>query len=132
MSSLRPEPEQLEGLVRSNAQGPFVMISLLKFKETAPGEERPELAYARYLARAMPHAEKVGARMLWYGDARQVFVGASSDGYDRALLVEYPSRSAFAEMLQNPDYTASLPFRDAALARMVMLVGRPIGYVPGS
>ena len=130
MSALRPEPEQLEALLRSNAQGPFGMISLLKFKDATAGGERGESVYARYLARAMPHAEKVGARMLWYGDASQVFVGAPSDAYDRALIVEYPSRLAFREMLQNPDCVASLAVRDAALEKMVMLVSRPIGMKP--
>jgi uncharacterized protein (DUF1330 family) len=130
MSSLRPEPAQLEALVRSNAQGPFSMISLLKFKETTASGERGEHVYARYLARAIPHAEKVGARMIWYGDATQVFVGAPSDGYDRALIVEYPSRLAFKEMIQNAEYASSLGVRDAALDRMVMLVSRPIGATP--
>ncbi len=130
MSSLRPEPEQLDALVRSNAPGPFAMVSLLKFKEPAPGGERGEHVYARYLARAIPHAEKVGATMLWYGDASQVFVGVATDGFDRILIVEYPSRTAFREMLQNPEYAASLALRDEALERMVMLVSRPIGAKP--
>src|SRR5277367_3832113 len=115
MSALRPEPEQLEALVRSNAQGPFAMITLLRFKETTASGERGEHAYARYLARAIPHAEKVGARMLWYGDASQVFVGSASEAYDRALIVEYSSRSAFRDMLQMPEYAASLALRDGAL-----------------
>jgi uncharacterized protein (DUF1330 family) len=130
MSALRPEPEQLEALVRSNAPGPFAMITLLRFKEIAASGERGEHAYARYLARAIPHAEKVGAHMLWYGDASQVFVGSASEAYDRALIVEYPSRSAFRDMLQMPEYAASLALRDEALESIVMLVSRPIGMAP--
>jgi uncharacterized protein (DUF1330 family) len=131
MSALRPDPNQLEALLKSNAPGPFAMISLLKFKAVTADGERGEAAYARYLARAIPFAERVGAKMLWYGEATQVFVGAPSDGFDRALIVEYPSRLAFREMMQDPSYVAAIALRDSALERMVMLVSRPIGATPG-
>ena len=103
------------------------MISLLRFKATTEKGEKGEHAYTRYLAKAMPAAEKVGARLVWYGEAREVFVGSPSDSYDRALVVEYPSRAAFAEMFQNADYQASLGYRDEAIDKMVMLVSTAIG-----
>jgi uncharacterized protein (DUF1330 family) len=127
MSDQRPDREQLEILLKSDVKGPFVMVSLFSFREATAGGERGEHVYARYLGRVIPYAEKVGAKLLWYGDARQVVAGTPQDGFDRALLVEYPSRGAFAQMFAMPEYQAALPLRDAALSRLVMLVSRPIG-----
>jgi uncharacterized protein (DUF1330 family) len=127
MTKQPTEREQVEALLKSDARGPFVMMSLFKFREKTESGEKGEHVYARYLGRVVPLAEKVGARLVWYGDARDVFAGSPSEGWDRALLVEYPSRAAFAQMFGTPDYQASLAFRDAALEKIVMLVSNPIG-----
>ena len=127
MTTQLTEREQVESLLKSDVKGPFVMISLFRFRETTANGEVGEHVYARYLGRAAPFAEKIGARLLWYGDARHVFAGTGADAWDRALIVEYPSRTAFGQMYEMPEYQASLAFRDQALAKLVMLVSDSIG-----
>ena len=89
-STERTEREQVESLAQSDLTGPFVMISLFRFKETTASGERGEHVYARYLGRVIPVAEKAGARLLWYGDARHVYAGTAGDAWDRALLPRLP------------------------------------------
>lgn len=127
MSKLNPRREQVQAFMAAAADpGPFVMINLLKFKTTTERGEPGEAVYARYLKNATPHVEAVGGRALWYGDAHEVFIGEAEDGWDRALLVQYPSRAAFLQMISDPAYQAISGDREAALERAVLLVSPPV------
>src|SRR3954454_1994173 len=93
-----PEPERLnqEGLAsfaaRTGEDSPVVMLNLLRFKPDG-GQER----YAEYGAAVTPLLEKAGARVVFVGESALPLLG---DGrWDSALLVEYPTRQAFLEMI---------------------------------
>jgi uncharacterized protein (DUF1330 family) len=49
-------------------------------------------------------------------------IGPDSEQWDDAVLIEYPSREAFLEMLSQPEYQAAAPHRTAALedSRLIM------------
>ncbi|MDH4105996.1 MAG: DUF1330 domain-containing protein [Gammaproteobacteria bacterium] len=101
---------------------PLVMINLLRYREHAvypPGTDAApcsgEAAYARYARSALGFVAGVGGRVVWRGKAQAMVLGPSSERWDDALLVEYPSREAFLKMIASPDYRAITIHRTAAL-----------------
>lgn len=86
------------------------MLNLLEFVPDG-GRER----YAEYGAAVTPLLEKAGARVVFAGEASPVLLGDSS--WDLVLLVEYPSRRAFLEMIGSEAYQAIAHLRTEALSR---------------
>lgn len=111
-----PEAEPLneEGFAafsaRAAEESPVVMLNLLRFKPDG-GRER----YEEYGVAVMPLLEKTGARVVFLGEPATPLLG---DGpWDSVLLVEYPSRQAFLEMIGSPEYQAIGHLRTEALER---------------
>ena len=109
-----PEPERLkqEGFAgfaaRAGEDAPVTMLNLLRFKPDG-GEER----YAEYGAAVAPLLEKAGARVVFLGDAALPLLGEGS--WDSVLLVEYPTRQAFLDMIGSAEYQAIGHLRTEAL-----------------
>src|SRR6476469_1251388 len=109
-----PEPERLnqEGFAafsaRAGEDSPVTMLNLLRF-EPDGGEER----YAEYGAAVMPLLEKAGGRAVFLGEAALPLLGEGR--WDSVLLIEYPSRGAFLEMIASPEYQAIGHLRTEAL-----------------
>jgi uncharacterized protein (DUF1330 family) len=116
---ITPNLDQFQALMASPDQGPVVMLNLLKFKEGA------EEAYLRYGDAAVAMVEERGGRLLWSGRADQVLIGDPQADWDVVVLVEYPSRAAFIEMVSSPDYLAAHAEREAGLERTVVLACAP-------
>lgn len=112
-SQITPEPPNEEGFAdltgRLN-EGPVTMLNLLAFKPDG-GRER----YAEYGAAVLPLLEKTGGRLVFQGEASPVVLGGES--WDLVLLVEYPTRRAFLEMIQSPEYQEIAHLRTEALTR---------------
>jgi uncharacterized protein (DUF1330 family) len=92
------------------AEGPVVMLNLLDFKPGG-GAER----YAEYGEAVAPLLARTGARVLHAGTAGAALIGPSK--WDLVLLVEYPTRQAFLDMLSSPEYLAIAHLRSEALER---------------
>lgn len=122
MRSILPTGEQITALRECADEGAFVMLNLIKLKEEGKGEE----AYGRYLAQTAPLLARVGGRLLWMGEARQQFIGAADENADRVLLVEYPSRRAFLEMIAMPEYEAIHANREEGIEGSVLLACRTL------
>ncbi len=112
--STTPEPERLnqEGFAafaaRAGEDSPVVMLNLLRFKPDG-GQER----YAEYGAAVTPLLEKAGARVVFLGESALPLLG---DGrWDSVLLVEYPTRQAFLDMISSAEYQAIGYLRTEAL-----------------
>lgn len=95
---------------RSGEAGAVTMLNLLDFVPEG-GRER----YAEYGAAVAPLLEKAGARIVFAGDPGPVLLGEQS--WDMVLLVEYPSRKAFLEMIGSKEYQAIAHLRTEALTR---------------
>jgi uncharacterized protein (DUF1330 family) len=122
MSSIRPNKEQFVELASSPDTGPVVMLNLLKFKERASGEEGSGAdAYKRYGETAVKMVEEQGGRVLWQGRADQILIGDPEQDWDSVVLVEYPSRKAFIEMVTKPKYEEAHEHREAGLERTVLV-----------
>lgn len=108
-----PEPPNEEGfadLSRRADEGPVTMLNLLAFKPDG-GRER----YMEYGEAVLPLLEKTGGRIVFQGQASPVLLG--NESWDLVLLVEYPTRQAFLEMVQSPEYLEIAHLRTEALAR---------------
>jgi uncharacterized protein (DUF1330 family) len=123
MASIEPSIEQFQQLMAGDDDAPVVMINLLRYADRASypsdfdasscsGRE----AYARYGAVAQETVAAVGGRILWFGNVRALVIGPADEAWDDAVLVEYPSRQAFIDMMNEPRYQAAAPHRSAALA----------------
>jgi uncharacterized protein (DUF1330 family) len=95
---------------RAGDASPVLMLNLLAFKPDG-GRER----YSEYLEAAAPFFEKAGGRLLQAGDPAPVMIGEQS--WDLMVLVEYPSRQAFLDMIGSPGYQEIGHLRTEALVR---------------
>ena len=100
-------PAGLAELTERAAEGPVVMLNLLRFK---PGGEE---SYAEYGAAVLPLLEKAGGRIVWSGNGGPPVIGEGR--WDLVVLVEYPTRQAFIEMTSSPEFAAASHLRTAAL-----------------
>jgi uncharacterized protein (DUF1330 family) len=119
--TIEPTSEQLERLIGSDHDGPFVMINLLRFKDVADGIDAADgisgaEAYARYGAAAQQHLERIGGRVVLAVVAQDSVIGPEEPEWDLVIAVNYPSRAAFLLMVSDPEYLAIHAHRAAALA----------------
>lgn len=73
-----------------------------------------------------PLLDEAGGRLLWLGDIDDVFIGTSRDEWDRVMLVEYPSRKAFLDMISRPEYLKVHEDREAGLETSALLAGKTV------
>ncbi len=125
-SAITPNIEQFQQLAASTDKGPVVMINLLKFR-TLEGEDGVSGVeeYRRYGDVALEMIEHQGGRVLWAGTGDQVLIGDPEQDWDAVLLVEYPSRAAFVEMVSSPEYLEAHAHRERALERTVVIACTP-------
>lgn len=104
--------------------GPIIMLNLLKFKDKVEETGESGLAsYASYSQKVAPLLAKVGGKPLLHAKTDQVLIGSDEeDLWDQVLVVEYPSRAAFIQMVQSPEYQEALPERNQALERSKLIV----------
>jgi uncharacterized protein (DUF1330 family) len=94
--------------------GPVVMVNMLRLRDRA--------AYKRYSELAMPLIKARGGTVLWAGDGEAVAFGdAQADRWDYVVLVRYPSRAAFLDMMRSGEYAAANVHREQAVERHVIL-----------
>jgi uncharacterized protein (DUF1330 family) len=123
MGYVEPRPERLRAFLEGGGDdSPVVMINLLRYRERAAYPEGCDAApcsggeaYQRYAAAAVGRIASVGGRVLWMGHVDLSLIAPEFEAWDDALLVEYPSRKAFVEMVSQPEYQAIAAHRTAAL-----------------
>ena len=95
-------------------RGPVVMVNLLRLRN------RDE--YLRYSELTMPLIKARGGTVLWAGDGEAVAFGdAAQDHWDYVVLVRYPSRAAFLDMMESPEYATANVHRQTAVEKHVIL-----------
>jgi uncharacterized protein (DUF1330 family) len=104
-----------QGLIASLPDtGPVVMVNLLRLRDRE--------AYKRYSELAMPLIKAHGGTVLWAGNGEAVAFGdPSADLWDYIVLVRYPSRAAFVDMVGSPDYAQANLERERAVQRHVIV-----------
>jgi uncharacterized protein (DUF1330 family) len=107
-----------------NDVGPVTMVNLVKLRDrSSDGNGSGWDAYLRYSAETMPMIKARGGTVLWSGRADAVALGdpAQSD-WDFVVLVRYPSRAAFLDMMTSSEYeTQANPHRVNGTASHVII-----------
>jgi alkylhydroperoxidase/carboxymuconolactone decarboxylase family protein YurZ/uncharacterized protein (DUF1330 family) len=125
MGTLIPSETGLaEFFANVDEDAPIVMINLLRFREHAEypegsGEEPCSGIDAyrqRYGVGVLPLIEAAGASVVGGGAVAATVIAPDGESWDEAILVRYPSRQAFADMVGSPEYETVAIHRTAALA----------------
>jgi uncharacterized protein (DUF1330 family) len=125
--SIIPNFDQIQAFTTAPDTGPVVMLNLLKFKPRAEGEGGSGSdAYGRYGDRVTKMIESQGGRIIWSGRPEQVLIGDPGGMWDAVVLVWYPSRKSFVEMVSTPDYQDAHRHREHGLERTVVLACTPM------
>ena len=95
---------------RSGDDGPIVMLNLLALKPDGGAEK-----YMEYGEAVAPILAGVGGKPAFMGKGSSALIGGGDRVWDMVLLVEYPSRAAFLEMIGSPEYQAIAHLRTEAL-----------------
>ena len=126
MPAVDPTPETFGQFMKEDDGKPVVMLNLLRFKPDG-GRER----YAEYAAATAPFLAGVGGEVVFAGDCGTILVAPEAHRWEMMALVRYPSRSAFARMVANPDYQAITHLRTEALEEAVLHATSPFAELPG-
>jgi len=115
-------PEALRNFLDDDDGEPIVMLNLLRFRPEG-GRER----YADYIAALAPLIARFRAEVVYFGDGLPALSADAGQEWDAVALVRYPSRQAFAEMVEDPLYREHAgPVREAALLEAVLQPVRTI------
>ena len=105
---------------------PFYMLNLMRYHDkirTFPGSlpfsGTPRESNQIYEHAAMPLALKTGSFPLFAGEVQGsgnvMGFGPGEDGWSRVLLMRYPSRRAFLDLVTDPAYAPIAPYKLMAL-----------------
>ena len=74
----------------------------------------------------VPLLKRCGGTILWAGEVTGVAIGDDgTDGWDYAVLVQYPDRQTFVNVMTSPEYAAINPQRLAGLDKHLLLPVSP-------
>lgn len=113
--------------------GPIHMLNLVRFRETAVYPDgrtaTGAVAYAAYGRDSFPVFSRLGGRIVWRGRFELMLIGPGEERWDECFIAEYPSVSAFVEMIRDPVYREAVKHRQAAVldSRLVRLQPQAAG-----
>lgn len=134
MPAYQPTADQFRAFRDDPYDGPIAQVNLLKFRVKADyatdhelhGADEPgSAAYQRYVDAFQVAADEVGGTCLLYGATERYFIGQGD--WDAVLVMHFPSRQAFIQTLNHPDYHAMHQHRDAGLLCQELITTRPVG-----
>jgi uncharacterized protein (DUF1330 family) len=94
-------------------------------------------AYAAYGRESGPVFTRLGGQIVWIGGFELMLIGPVEERWDHCFIAEYPSVSAFVEMIRDPLYREAVKHRQAAVedSRLIRLKpltpGKTFGEIPG-
>ena len=113
-------PTAFETFLAGDDDSPVVMLNLLRF---APDGGRDK--YLEYLRMAKPILARFGAKILFGGDGLPVLTTGETQGWDAVVLVQYPRRSTFKAMVDDPEYQVAFKVGQTAIADIVLQPVKP-------
>jgi len=120
--AVEPDSAALQRFGEDDDRESLVLVQLLRFAEG--GRER----YLEYSAAAQRLLAGVGAQVLYAGECIEPLWAPQGGGWDAVVLVRYPNRAAYLEMLAHPAYQEIAPLRRSALREAALL---PMNDWPG-
>jgi len=122
---LEPTQESGRAFFMRGIPGGVVMLNLLRFRTIADYSASPELAplspisgeaaYRLYMEHTLPHLERAGGKLLFFGRGGQFLIGPADERWDAAMLVQQESTTASMAFASNREYLAGIGHRTAAL-----------------
>lgn len=115
------DQSRLAAMGQGDPDEAVVMLNLLRYRDRAEdghgvdgltGQE----AYRRYGQAFAQLQPRFGGEPIWMGRGGQTVIGPADERWDVAILVRYPRRQQFLDMMADPEYQAIAPMRAAALA----------------
>jgi uncharacterized protein (DUF1330 family) len=100
--------EQMKTFMKLDIRGPIHMLNMLRFNADG-GREK----YRQYGKHTAPLLAKVGAKVISRSEARATLIGG--EDWDAVLVVEYPSRMAFLDMVLSEEFKKGKHLRHEAL-----------------
>jgi uncharacterized protein (DUF1330 family) len=120
-----PRGADIKRYLAEDPGGPVVMLNLLRYDPDG-GRER----YREYVEHFRRTAAPYGAEVLYVGEGSTAVVAEPGQQWDAVLLVRYPSRSAFSEMVRDPAYQEGTSLRSDALVEAVLQATVPWDEAP--
>jgi uncharacterized protein (DUF1330 family) len=115
----------VDALLAEDPGGPVVMLNLLRFRPDGGRE-----SYQRYAEALGPAiSARYGLQVEFLGDGGRALVAEDGQAWDMVVLVRYPSRQAFADMIRDPEYRAVSHLRSEALVESVLQPTVPLTAV---
>lgn len=108
MPYLERSEEQTQAFKDFDIEGPVLMLNMLRFKKDG-GREK----YREYGRRNAVLLAKVGGKPVSRSNALVTLVG--EEEWDEILVVEYPSREAFLDMVLSDEFQQTKLLRQEAL-----------------
>jgi uncharacterized protein (DUF1330 family) len=108
--------DEVKRFIKEDDGKPVVMLNLLRFQPDG-GRER----YSKYIALSGPLVARYGGEVVYVGDGLPALAAEDGQTWDAVALVRYPSRKAFADMIEDPDYIQKAgPMRESSLIEAVL------------
>ena len=105
---------------------PFVMIDFVEFDrvdgDNVAASDRYRDQYRRPL---LSLVATLGGAVVWQGGIRRVIEGRPDDDWDALLMVRYPSREVFVDMVTSSAYRDLMAARSGAVRRQLVIAATP-------
>jgi len=121
MDTIKINQDQFREMIKNPNDKPVVMLNLLKFKK-----EGGRKSYSRYIKEANRFVEEVGGKLLLLSKPKELLNGREK--WDLLMLVKYPSRKAFLQMVNNSEYLKIHSFREEALVSAVLYATDEVAF----
>jgi uncharacterized protein (DUF1330 family) len=128
-----PTKQAFAAFRENNCAGPIHMLNLVRLRAQASYPDGRQAtgakAYAAYGRDSAPVFTRLGGRIVWQGRFELMLIGPTTERWDICFIAEYPSVSAFVEMIRDPAYREAVKHRQAAVKDSRLIRLAPL--VPG-
>lgn len=123
--------DRFKALLDMDIDGSVSMLHLLKFRERAFYEDGRATtltgaeAYQVYLRELTDRVQSVGGRVVLSNPTQYVVLGQVEDLWDAVLVVEYPSKETFVDLVTSPEIQAAgVHRRTGRDGQLLIVLGR--------
>ena len=119
--------EDMQALLDQEIEGSVVMVHLLRFNATAEYADGRETtltgaeAYDLYRGKMVERVTSAGGRLVFSGAVRHLVLGDVEDMWDEVMVVEFPAKETFVDVISSPQMAEWGVHRRAGLAGQLLI-----------
>ena len=123
--------ERFVALRESDREGVVHLLNLIRLRERAAYPDGREAsgaeAFQTYGRVSEPVLARLGGKIVWEGRFESMLIGPDDENWDLCFVAEYPTLSAFIEVVRDPVYREAAAHRKAAAqdSRLIRLASLP-------